>query len=224
MPKPKSDKSQSKSEKATSAPQESKLLAVVKRNPEPSPEAEAPVEVQAPATEETQETQLLLVKPPARETIEQSPESAVASNTKTEIGAATTDLPLKSPERPKRVISTPVSGGSSGSSGDYSRAEQKPYKKSFDRKPQQPPYKKLETVTNEGGESFVVGEKILVGTSNFGEYSVVISFIYQAPDGSIWASYSPAGEEDQKHPWRWGCCRIEGLKKDLASTQPDSVS
>jgi hypothetical protein len=246
MPKPKSDKKQSKSENTTPSPQESKLLAVVKRPPEPAPEPapeaapettpepaletakEATPEAVAQTLEDTQtpsaeEKQPLLAKPPAREKIEQpSSQAAEASNAKTTGTDASKEAPLKSPERPKRVISSPASGGGTGGGGDYSRPTDKPFKKSFDKKPQQPPYKKLETATNDGGESFAVGEKILVGTSNFGEYSVVISFIYQAPDGSIWASYSPAGEQDQKHPWRWGCCRMEGLKKDPTSNEPQN--
>ncbi len=254
MPKPKSDKKQSKSENTTPPPQESKLLALVKRPsepvPEPTPETApepTPEQIAKPASEEiaaeanseavaqplddaqtpsAEEKQPLLAKPPAREKIEQPASQAVeVSDAKTETNTSK-EAPLKSPERPKRVISTPVSGGggsATGGGGDYSKPE-KPYKKSFDKKPQQPPYKKLETATNDGGESFTVGEKILVGTSNFGEYSVVISFIYQAPDGSIWASYSPAGEQDQKHPWRWGCCRMEGLKKDPTSNEPQEVS
>jgi hypothetical protein len=257
MPKPKSDKNQSKSENTTPPPKESKLLAVVKRPPEPTPEVApeaAPEATSEIASETTPETapekdpkttpevvaesldnaqapsaegkQLLLAKPPAREKMEQPASQAVeASDAKTEANTSK-EAPLKPPERPKRVISAPVSGGGTGGGGggaDYSRTE-KPYKKSFDKKPQQPPYKKLETATNNAGEDFAVGEKILVGTSNFGEYSVVISFIYQAPDGSIWASYSPAGEQDQKHPWRWGCCRMEGLKKDPTSNEPQEVS
>ncbi|WP_341529499.1 hypothetical protein WKK05_09430 [Nostoc sp. UHCC 0302] len=38
---------------------------------------------------------------------------------------------------------------------------------------------------------------------------VVITFLYSAPDGSIWASYYPL----IKDLWQRGCCRIEHLKK-----------
>ena len=76
-----------------------------------------------------------------------------------------------------------------------------------------PPYKNLETATNQNGETFVVGEKIKINTCNFGEYTVEIKFLYETADGSIWVTYYPFGEEDQKHPWRRGCQRLELLRK-----------
>ena len=76
-----------------------------------------------------------------------------------------------------------------------------------------PPYKNLETATNQNGETFAVGEKIKINTCNFGEYTVEIKFLYEAADGSIWATYFPFGEEGQKHPWRRGCRRLELLEK-----------
>ena len=41
-----------------------------------------------------------------------------------------------------------------------------------------PPYKNLETATNQNGETFAVGEKIKINTCNFGEYTVEIKFLY----------------------------------------------
>ena len=76
-----------------------------------------------------------------------------------------------------------------------------------------PPYKNLETATNQNGETFVVREKIKINTCNFGEYTVEIKFLYETADGSIWVTYYPFGSEDQKHPWRRGCQRLELLRK-----------
>ncbi|PHJ56878.1 hypothetical protein VF14_23945 [Nostoc linckia z18] len=73
-------------------------------------------------------------------------------------------------------------------------------------------YKKLETATNSQGQTFTVDEKIEVITFNFGTQQAVITLLYSAPDGSIWATYYPLTEE-QKQQWRRGCCRIEYLKK-----------
>jgi hypothetical protein len=73
-------------------------------------------------------------------------------------------------------------------------------------------YKQLETATNSQGLTFSVGEKIEVFTCHFSTQQAVIMFLYSAPDGSIWSSYSPLTQE-QKQQWRRGCCRIEYLKK-----------
>jgi hypothetical protein len=73
-------------------------------------------------------------------------------------------------------------------------------------------YKKLETATNSQGQTFTVDEKIEVITFNFGTQQAVITLLYSAPDGSIWATYYPLTEE-QKQQWLRGCCRIEYLKK-----------
>ncbi|RCJ38265.1 hypothetical protein A6770_39740 [Nostoc minutum NIES-26] len=73
-------------------------------------------------------------------------------------------------------------------------------------------YKKLETATNSQGQTFTIDEKIEVVTCNFGTQQAVITFLYSAPDGSIWATYYPLTEE-QKQQWRRGCCQIEYLKK-----------
>jgi hypothetical protein len=73
-------------------------------------------------------------------------------------------------------------------------------------------YKKLDTANNSQGQTFTVDEKIEVITCNFGTQQAVITFLYSAPDGSIWATYYPLTEE-QKQQWRRGCCRIEYLKK-----------
>jgi hypothetical protein len=79
-----------------------------------------------------------------------------------------------------------------------------------------PPYKKLETVTNCFQQTFAVGDEIQVSTCNFGSQQAVITFLYSAPDGSIWASYYPL----TKDQWRRGCCRIEYLQK--LSSKPSS--
>ena len=85
-----------------------------------------------------------------------------------------------------------------------------------------PPYKNLETATNQNGETFVVGEKIKINTCNFGEYTVEIKFLYETADGSIWVTYYPFGSEDQKHGWRRGCQRLELLRK--SDSQENSTS
>lgn len=86
------------------------------------------------------------------------------------------------------------------------------FQKPIPRKPQPPPYKNLEQVTVGEGKTFAVGEHIQITTANYGDYTVEIKFIYEASDGSIWASYSHVDKE-QRHPWRWGCCRVDHLKK-----------
>ncbi|AFZ28307.1 hypothetical protein Cylst_6528 (plasmid) [Cylindrospermum stagnale PCC 7417] len=75
-----------------------------------------------------------------------------------------------------------------------------------------PPYKRFETVTNSQGQTFAVGEEIQASTCNFGEQRALITFLYSAPDGSIWASFYPLTKSHQRQ-WRRGCCRIEHLKK-----------
>jgi hypothetical protein len=75
-----------------------------------------------------------------------------------------------------------------------------------------PPYQKLETVNNSQGQTFAVGDEIQVSTCNFGSQQAVITFLYSAPDGNIWATYHPLTNE-QKGQWRRGCCRIEYLQK-----------
>jgi hypothetical protein len=45
-----------------------------------------------------------------------------------------------------------------------------------------PAYKKLETATNNSGQTFTVKEKIEVSTSNFGTQKVFIISLYSAPD------------------------------------------
>ncbi|MFH7027836.1 MAG: hypothetical protein ACHBN1_21165 [Heteroscytonema crispum UTEX LB 1556] len=82
-------------------------------------------------------------------------------------------------------------------------------------------YKKLETATNSQEQTFTVDEKIEVVSYNFGTQQAVISFLYSAPDGSIWATYYPLTEE-QKQQWLRGCCRIEYLKK-LSSNVSNNV-
>ncbi|MBN3890176.1 MAG: hypothetical protein HWQ43_13740 [Nostoc sp. JL31] len=49
-------------------------------------------------------------------------------------------------------------------------------------------------------------------TCNFGEQQAVITFLSSAPNGSQWAIYYPLTKDYQWH-WKWGCCRIEHLKK-----------
>ncbi|MDJ0697896.1 hypothetical protein [Mastigocoleus sp. MO_188.B34] len=95
-------------------------------------------------------------------------------------------------------------------------------KKSQKKESSPPPYKNLETATNQNGETFAVGEKIKINTCNFGEYTVEIKFLYETADGSIWVTYYPFGSEDQKHPWRRGCQRLELLRK--SDSQENSTS
>lgn len=85
---------------------------------------------------------------------------------------------------------------------------QKPQK----RQPLPPPYTFPETATNSNGDIFVIGEEIKVSTSNYGEYTVAISFFYQVADGTIWAKYSPIPKEE-KHPWHSGFCSVNELQK-----------
>jgi hypothetical protein len=73
-------------------------------------------------------------------------------------------------------------------------------------------YKKLETATNNEGQTFSIKEKIEVSTCNFGVQKVFIVSLYEAPDGSVWAYYHPI-DTNQRQLWKRGCCRIENLRK-----------
>jgi hypothetical protein len=86
------------------------------------------------------------------------------------------------------------------------------FEKPQKRQPLPPPYTFPETATNSNGDIFALGEEINISTCNYGEYKVVISFFYQAADGSIWAKYSPTPKED-KHPWHSGFCNVNQLQK-----------
>ncbi|NJM23267.1 MAG: hypothetical protein HC907_33775 [Richelia sp. SM1_7_0] len=136
---------------------------------------------------------------------------------------ATTDTSVASdaykPRKPIPAVSKdkPSSSSFSSSSSTTSSTSSPRFQKPIPRKPQPPPYKNLEEFTTTNGETFVVGEQIKIATTNYGDYTVEIKFIYEASDGSVWTSYSHIDREI-RHPWRWGCCRVEKVKKlDLSA-------
>ena len=159
-----------------------------------------------------QKTEIVELKGASSSQREQVPNSSDAVDQKTEI------IELKSPSSSQRESQTPNQQVNLATDNQEADKTPKPKPAIKLKKPQRkesspPPYKNLETATNQNGETFAVGEKIKINTCNFGEYIVEIKFLYEAADKSVWASYFPVGEEGQKHPWRRGCQRLELLEK-----------
>jgi hypothetical protein len=218
MPKPKSNKDASQPETPSSPEQQ--LLSIKPKRPQ----QESPTDVEK-TTVQPVEQKLLSIKPKKIE--EATPPSSVSSATSEGEVVKTPETQSESvPEKelkPASVASTTeekeVALGEkneffSNALDQPSRPQKPAFQKPQLRKPQPPPYKNLETVTTTSGETFAVGEQVRVTTANYGEYVVAIKFIYEAADGSVWASYSHTNKE-QRHPWRWGCCRADLLKKEL---------
>ena len=167
-----------------------------------------------------QKTEIIELKGASSSQREQVPNSSDAVDQKTEI------IELKSPSSSQRESQAENQQVNSATDNQEADKTPKPKPAIKLKKPQKkesspPPYKNLETATNQNGDTFAVGEKIKINTCNFGEYTVEIKFLYETADGSIWATYFPfgdprsttAGEEGQKHPWRRGCRRLELLEK-----------
>lgn len=216
MPKPKSKSNKDSSQPETPSLPEQQLLSIKPKRPQPDVLADAEKPVAQPV-----EQKLLSIKPKKTEEIASPPVTPEQSTSVSEVAQASPKRPEVTPDKevvpPSRATSE-VQTAESETAQAPENQEDRPQKPAFQkpqlRKPQPPPYKNLEEVTTSSGETFAVGEQVKVTTANYGEYVVAIKFIYEAADGSIWASYSHTNKE-QRHPWRWGCCRADLLKKEL---------
>jgi hypothetical protein len=176
------------------ATQKSTILAI---KPKPVKQ-DSPKHIESTSTEitpqvtQTDEINSDLVKPPVRKQNEQPSPSTEESTTTSEVANTSSKV----------------------ENSDKKKLQKWNFKKPQPKKPLQPPYKNLEQVTNRLGETIAVGEQIKVSTCNYGEYTAAISFFYQATDGSVWARYKPVASENETHPWRSGCCRVEFLRKE----------
>ena len=191
MPKSKSKSNKDSSQPETPSAPEQQLLSIKPKRPQQDVLADAEKTSPPPDSQK-----LLGIKPKKTEEVAPPPETQSESTSVREA----TQTNLKRPE--------------SALENQEDRPPKPAFQKPQLKKPQPPPYKNLEEVTISSGETFIVGEQVKVTTANYGEYIVAIKFIYEAADGSVWASYSHTNKE-QRHPWRWGCCRADLLKKEL---------
>ncbi len=220
MPKPKSKSNKDSSQPETPSAPEQQLLSIKPKRPQQDSLVDAEKTSVQPV-----EQKLLSIKPKKIEEVaspsvtpEKSDEAVTPTSERAEFSTAqVVKPPLDRRFESKAKEVTPTSRERI-STNEGENQEDRPQKPAFQkpqlRKPQPPPYKNLEEVTTSSGEKFVVGEQVRVTTANYGEYTVAIKFIYEAVDGSVWASYSHTNKE-QRHPWRWGCCRADLLKKEL---------
>jgi hypothetical protein len=195
-----------------------------------------PTEPETPAETPTRSPELLAIKPkkapepePTSTDSQENPEPAAptpeATNPKLEHTEKTpppTTEVTSSDDRPQRAnLSTNLTSTNFTSRSAPSRPS---LPRPVPRRPQPPPYRNLEEYTNSHGEKFLIGDRIQAQTSNYGVYTVEIRYLYEANDGSVWASYSHTDKE-QRHPWRWGCCPANLLKKDEESAEisPDTT-
>ncbi|MBF2065013.1 MAG: hypothetical protein IGS39_11420 [Calothrix sp. C42_A2020_038] len=204
MPKPKSksNKDSLPSQQETPSSPEQQLLSIKPKRPQQDSLVEAEKNTPQPP-----EQKLLSIKPKKTEEVSQISETDKQSSSEQEVTQTSeTDKQSSSEQEVTQISET----------RETLAKDSRPQKPSFQKpqlkKPQPPPYKNLEQFTTSSGETFVVGEEVKVTTANYGEYIVAIKFLYEAADGSVWASYSHTNKE-QRHPWRWGCCRAELLKK-----------
>jgi hypothetical protein len=210
MPKSKSKSNNDSSQPETPSSPEQQLLSIKPKRPQQDSLTDAEKTIAQPV-----EQKLLSIKP--KKTEEVTPPSVVASESVLEKEVTPPSPVTPEPKSDKQVAPTPPPERPESlvSTEKQENKLQKPaFQKPQLKKPQPPPYKNLEEVTISSGETFTVGEQVKVATANYGEYVVAIKFIYEAADGSVWASYSHTNKE-QRHPWRWGCCRADLLKKEL---------
>lgn len=225
MPKPKSKSNKDSSQPETPSSPEQQLLSIKPKRPQQDSLVDAE-KIPEKTSVQPVEQKLLSIKPKKTEEVvspsetpEKSDTEAVApTSTRTEFSTAQV---VKPPQERRFESKAPEVSPASRERilpADGENQEDRPQKPAFQKpqlkKPQPPPYKNLEEVTTSSGETFVVGEQVRVTTANYGEYTVAIKFIYEAADGSVWASYSHTNKE-QRHPWRWGCCRVDLLNKEL---------
>lgn len=223
MPKPKSKSNKDSSQPETPSAPEQQLLSIKPKRPQQDSLVDAE-KIAEKTSVQPVEQKLLSIKPKKIEEVaspsvtpEKSDEAAAPTSERADSTAQVVKPPLDRRFESKAKEVTPASRERI-STNEGENQEDRPQKPAFQkpqlRKPQPPPYKNLEEVTTSSGETFVVGEQVRVTTANYGEYTVAIKFIYEAADGSVWASYSHTNKE-QRHPWRWGCCRADLLKKEL---------
>ncbi|BAZ14203.1 hypothetical protein NIES4071_60430 [Calothrix sp. NIES-4071] len=209
MPKPKSKSNKDSSQPETPSAPEQQLLSIKPKRPQQDLLVDAD-KIAEKTSVQPVEQRLLGIKPKKTEEVAPS-ETSLDEQTQVVKPPVERRLESKAPEvtplYEKRIL--PVNA-----ENQEDKLQKPAFQKPQLKKPQPPPYKNLEEVTTSSGETFVVGEQVKVTTANYGEYSVAIKFIYEAADGSVWASYSHTNKE-QRHPWRWGCCRVDLLKKEL---------
>jgi hypothetical protein len=91
-----------------------------------------------------------------------------------------------------------------------------PIRRQFDRKPQRSevkPLKTLSSATNEAGEVFNPGDKILA-KAPWGKRALAeITTIYEDESGSAWAQYLPAEAVPENWSWLGGSTRASLLLK-----------
>ncbi len=177
-----------------------------------SPSSSQGEQVPNSSDEVDKKTEIIELKPASSSEREEAPNSSEVVDQKAEI------LELKPPSSSQKEPTTEKQQVKSETHNQEPGKIPKPkpaikLKKFQKKESSPPPYKNLETATNQNGETFVVGEKLKINTCNFGEYTVEIKFLYETADGSIWVTYYPFGSEDQKHSWRRGCQRLELLRK-----------
>lgn len=206
MPKPKSKKTNISASTEISPPTQPAIVRIVKQNTNsPVPSESSTI---APKENQNSVPELHVFNNQSQSKEEESSNSTLQADAELQkINAAidSSDFPL--------TASTPIGNVKEltkpSSSKAIDLAQPEVEKKQPQLEKRIPPYKKLETVTNCEGQTFVLGDEVQVSTCNFGSQSAVITFFYSAPDGSIWSSYYPL----TKDQWRRGCCRIEYLKK-----------
>lgn len=121
--------------------------------------------------------EIIELKPASSSQLEEVPNSSDAVDQKTEI------IELKSASSSQSEPTTEKQQVKSTTDNQKTDKTSKPkpaikLKKFQKKESSPPPYKNLETATNQNGETFVVGEKIKINTCNFGEYTVEIKFLY----------------------------------------------
>lgn len=223
MPKPKSKSNKDSSQPETPSAPEQQLLSIKPKRPQQDSLVDTE-KIAEKTSVQPVEQKLLSIKPKKIEEVaspsvipEKSDEAVTPTGERADSTTQVVKPPLDRRFESKAKEVTPASRERISTS-EGENQEDRPQKPAFQkpqlRKPQPPPYKNLEEVTTSSGEKFVVGEQVRVTTANYGEYTVAIKFIYEAADGSVWASYSHTNKE-QRHPWRWGCCRADLLRKEL---------
>ncbi|MBD2681547.1 MULTISPECIES: hypothetical protein [Nostoc] len=213
MPKRKSQKTNSQSSPEIATPQKPAILRIVKQNPtDTSANSSAPLELSTAVPKENNP-----IEPELKVNNHQSESIKVSekySNPVLTSDAASQTIisDNEQSDLPPLIETTPVNVEELTANAEtvFEVLGETELDKELTQSSKKLSYKQLETATNSQGQTFTVGEEIEIKTGNFGTQQAVITFLYSAPDGSIWASYSPVSKE-QKQQWRRGFCRIEYL-------------
>lgn len=215
MPKRKSQKTNSQPSPEIATPQKPAILRIVKQNPtDTSANSSAPSELSTAVPKENNPIEPeLKVNNHQSESLKVSekhsnpvltsdavPQTIISDNEQSDLPPLIETTPVNVEELTANIETVSEALGETEPEKELTQSSKKLS------------YKQLETATNSQGQTFTVGAEIEINTCNFGTQQAVITFLYSAPDGSIWASYSPVGKE-QKQQWRRGFCRIEYLKK-----------